>query len=374
MNYFLEYILYFFLLLVVTHITAKILKIKPSNHKYGSLDGLRGVCSALIVIFHTYWRGGGADISFWNIYYIGSQDVMHYILLTGDLSVGMFFILSGFLFFKKAMADSFDFKCYAISRVLRIYPPVIASILLVYIASIIIDNFSSFRFDGVLEAIPSFFDAPSPDINGTSFALFNSGVFWSLIWELRLYAVIPCIYLFLKWVNYPRVFILAAMGVVSYLWYYNVCQGDNLSFIMYFLVGFFLATVKFESKITNVIGVVVLVLAIAATHKTDVMFNSLQSYNMATPFYMAIVFYTIKCGCDYFGFLQSAPIKMLGTCSFSLYLTHGVPQIISKQYFFNYGDHVWKIIAIVFAGILSPVMYKVFERPFLWGEKQRLDR
>lgn len=372
MNYLLEYSMYFLLLLTVTHITSRSLKITTNHYKYGALEGLRGVCSALVVIFHTYWRGGGGDISFWNVYYIEPQEVMRCILLSGDLSVGMFFILSGFLFFKKAQGDSFHFNNYITSRVLRIYPPVIASILLIYITSIIISNPSHFSFDGVLKTIPSFIDTSPPDINGIPFYLFNSGVFWSLKWELRLYMVTPFIYLFLKLIKYPRLCILVATGCILFLWHNNAYQADTLTFVMYFLAGFFVATIKFEAKVTDAIGMVILVLAIAATYKTDVTLNSLQSYNIVTPLYMAIVFYTIKCGCDYFGFLLSAPIRLLSTCSFSLYLTHGIPQIISKQYLFHYGNYVWKIVAIASAGILAPIMYKLFEMPFLLYKKQKL--
>ena len=86
-----------------------------------------------------------------------------------------------------------------------------------------------------------------------------------------------------------------------------------------------------------------------------------HAYNTTTPLYMFIVFYTIKCGCDYFGFLTSLPVALLGTSSFSLYLVHGITQTVSKHYLYGLGDYIWQISAMIAAGVISPVMYKYVE-------------
>lgn len=98
MHYLQEYVICFFVLLVTVYIVSKIIKIEPDNQKYSSFDGARGICASLVAIFHIFWRDGSHDTEYWSLDYISSSKTVHYILLTGELSVGIFFILSAFFF------------------------------------------------------------------------------------------------------------------------------------------------------------------------------------------------------------------------------------------------------------------------------------
>lgn len=171
----------------------------------------------------------------------------------------------------------------------------------------------------------------------------------------------------MKKIKYKEVFVVSLMVLV--LGYkYLIGNEQYLSYIMYFLAGFLVATIKTNKRPSDLICVLLLFLALYFTR---------HAYNTTTPLYMFVVFYTIKCGCDYFGLLTSRPITMLGTCSFSLYLIHGITQTISKHYLYSYGDYIWQICAMVTAGIVAPVMYKyvesrstVFKRRYEQAAKQ----
>ncbi|HDD8978996.1 TPA: acyltransferase [Escherichia coli] len=352
MKYIFEYGLYLSILIATIYVTSKLLGITPAKHKYASLDGLRGICAAMVAVFHLYWRAGGESDIYWSLEYITLSNVKRAIYLTGELSVGVFFMLSAFLFFKKALADSFDVKSFAISRFMRIYPPVVVLLFIIYIATFIMnpDNHTPVS-QWFISSLPFIFNPPGANINGVSLQIATSGVFWTLVWELRLYLAIPFLYLIMKNIKYKEAFVIFLMGCVL-LFKYFINNEQHLSYIMYFLAGFLVATIKSNKRPSDIICALLLFAAIYFTR---------HAYNTTTPLYMFIVFYTIKCGCDYFGLLTSLPVTMLGTCSFSLYLVHGITQTVSKHYLYSAGNYVWQICAIIAAGIIAPVMYKYVE-------------
>ncbi|EJV1484575.1 TPA: acyltransferase [Enterobacter hormaechei] len=353
MHYIKEYAIYFTVLLLTVSIVSKILKIEPDTHKYSSFDGARGICASLVAIFHIFWRDGGPSTEYWSLDYISSSRVVHYILLTGELSVGMFFILSAFLFFKKAMAKTFDYERFYVSRILRIYPPVAFSILMVYAASYAISVNHSYQINDLIQSLPSLFNYPMTRINDIPLAIMNSGVLWTMVWELRLYVAIPIIFIILKRFPYPKAFVLLSMAYIVYQWYF-VSKDIELSYTMYFLAGFMVATVNKEVKLHDALSSIVLFVSVILIG---------NAYDVITPLLMMIVFYTLKCGCTYFGILTCKPIRVLGACSFSIYLIHGIPQAVSKHYFYDDGNMIWKLISIIAIGVIAPVMYKYIEKP-----------
>ncbi|SUI03853.1 Acyltransferase family [Salmonella enterica subsp. indica] len=143
------------------------------------------------------------------------------------------------------------------------------------------------------------------------------------------------------------------MAYVVYQWYF-VSKDIELSYTMYFLAGFMVATINKEVKLHDSLSSIVLFVAVMLIG---------NAYNVITPLLMMIVFYTLKCGCTYFGILTCKPIKLLGACSFSIYLIHGIPQAVSKHYFYDDGYMIWKLISIIAIGVIAPVMYKYIEKP-----------
>ena len=73
MKYILEYGFYLSILIVTVYITSRSLGIKPQKHKYAALDGLRGICAAMVAVFHLYWRAGGESDFYWSLDYIASN-------------------------------------------------------------------------------------------------------------------------------------------------------------------------------------------------------------------------------------------------------------------------------------------------------------
>ncbi|GKI97826.1 TPA: acyltransferase family protein [Klebsiella pneumoniae] len=77
---------------------CKKIGVETNTYKYKTLDGLRGICAALVVFHHIFWRSGDKTDSYWSLEHLGKIE-KNLVLLIGQLPVSLFFILSGFLFF-----------------------------------------------------------------------------------------------------------------------------------------------------------------------------------------------------------------------------------------------------------------------------------
>ncbi|WP_367273017.1 acyltransferase family protein [Candidatus Symbiopectobacterium sp.] len=159
-----------------------------------------------MAIFHTYWRAGNEPDTYWSIDYLDSHTLKSAMLLIGEIPVGVFFILSGFLFFKKALKyQNFSTKDFFISRILRIYPPVLASLLIIYLATFVMSGGDVITpFMWFINALPFISEYQGILVNGFPINITNSGVFWTLVWEFRLYITIPFLYLLMKHLTHKK--------------------------------------------------------------------------------------------------------------------------------------------------------------------------
>ncbi|HCD7552966.1 TPA: hypothetical protein ND482_003297, partial [Citrobacter farmeri] len=95
------------------------------------------------------------------------------------------------------------------------------------------------------------------------------------------------------------------------------------------------------------------------------LFFSRGAYNANTAIYLIPAFILIKNGSDFWGVLSCMPIKLLGACSFSIYLLHGSMQILSKHLMTTSAYEWWGVVSIVATGIIAPLSYKYIECFFI---------
>ncbi len=103
--------------------------------RYGSLDGLRGVAAIIVVVTHALVTFPAASDAFfggeptgWFLKVI--SDTPAHLIWAGPEAVYVFFVLSGLVLGLMTRAADFDWRAYVPTRLLRLYLPVIAAVVL----------------------------------------------------------------------------------------------------------------------------------------------------------------------------------------------------------------------------------------------------
>jgi len=179
---------------------------KQSEARYKSLDGLRGFL-AFGVFFHH------AVISY---YYLQSGEwkppPSTFYNFLGQGAVSLFFMITGFLFWSKAMAGSkIQLKNFYRSRVLRVYPMYLITLAMIMLILLAIQNFSlKITWLNLIVLVKWILLGPlgfNAGINNfkdplvfplLDASIINARVYWTLVWELCFYLIFPLLVLFIK--------------------------------------------------------------------------------------------------------------------------------------------------------------------------------
>ena len=351
----------------------------PNRSYYPALDGLRGVASLLVVIYHNF--------GFINKYFF-----------FGWLGLDIFFVLSGFLI-TDILLNTLETKHYLrnfyVRRMLRVFP--------LYYASLVI-------FLIVLPAIPGLPIQISYFVNNQVWLwtylenwlyIFKPSHnqsalnhLWSLAVEEQFYILWPLIILLLRKTKYILIFIsfvlLLTVGLRYWVWinhienlaYYNLYTFTRIDGIC---IGCIVAllqkiNIKFLEKNTAII-----VFVFAALNFIFFFIN--REYNFSFP-YLAIVGYTTVA--MLFGLLvyyivnggtriltsmfNLAPLKLIGRISYGCYIIHWPLYLIIGPFLVKWcSQHISFIspnffasaAATILAYILGYLSYRYFEMKFL---------
>ncbi|MCX6925515.1 MAG: acyltransferase [Verrucomicrobia bacterium] len=285
---------------------------KPApSVRFGTLDGLRGFL-AMGVFFHhcavsrVYFETGS-----WRL-----PSSVFYSLL-GPISVSLFFMITGFLFWDKAIRNQAQLRPVVLykGRFLRIAPLYFFSAILILL---VVGYRSGFRIQKSDDIFPSILRALSVglfnfgSLNGIPVHSINAGVLWTLSYEWQFYLALPFMSWFAtgkrfvpfagvllvlcwRWPDYFRVTFLAGM-LVSYL-----CRVDSLRNLL---------TKKWITPIC------LAALFMCFSHPVS-------AHPRLRTALVGFLFLAIVCGNDMFGLLTWPCSKYLGTISYSVYLLHG---------------------------------------------------
>ncbi|SSM10640.1 acyltransferase [Klebsiella pneumoniae] len=333
--------------------------ISENTYKYRSMDGLRGICAALVIFHHFYWRDGSSDDLFWSMDYL-SPTMKSLAMLVGHLPVAVFFMISGFLFFFVASAKKPIIPFFR-GRILRIYPPVLFSLLLAMLALLFVQGDGSCAV-GVFKYIPTPIGFISDGaVCGLKMASVNSGILWTLIWEWRLYVFVPVLMLLMNFFKNDLLVILGLLAVTIALWVTGKMDDMSDSYLILFISGFLSAILsrkEVSEKNQFVLffsGMALFLLCLAITKHV---------YHPLTVLSLIPSFWAVASGFSVFGLLTNSKLQLLGVTSFSVYLNHGVFQFISKHYLYDFGFYLWQTISVVLIAIAAPFLYKYIELAF----------
>ncbi|EOG6948538.1 acyltransferase family protein [Edwardsiella piscicida] len=316
---------------------------RPLNH----LDGLRAILAIMVVFHHFFFNYFYSKTGVWVI------NGNYFFSFIGKFAVGIFFILSGYLFSNISINRiSWWFSFYK-KRFLRIVPVTILSSLGCILISYIYGTQSN---EHLLNIMPWFdggiFNERNPLFGMSNSNIINAGVTWSLAWEWRLYFTLPLISLLIPLNKRAIIGISSAILAFIFFIYTKIAHpelnsGGYLA-IFFFSVGFFCKHFhvqllnRLKSNIAIQSIVIILLFIIPFTGKLS---------TAISPLFAALLFIMTCHGATFFGVLNIKGLKRLGVTSYSLYLIHGIFWYIGFKTILS-GENIMLLSPFVFIAII----------------------
>jgi peptidoglycan/LPS O-acetylase OafA/YrhL len=308
----------------------------PQQHMWVALDGLRGVLATGVFFCH-YVVGYYFDLN-------GSWDTCPspFYQHLGFISVGLFFVLSGFLFWHKVRRHTLRPAEFLKGRARRILPAHVSTFALCLLLIACVSGFS-FRdhpFQVLKDALSwLFFGFPflkhltDHDVNSLGLMKAAFGNIWTLHLEWlfyfslpllawfshgrRIFALFPCVVLLLlgahqagpALVGYP---LLADLASEAEAYGYGMVIGFAPGMLATYLSSQRLRTFATSGILPSLTVILSLALLMIATPAN----GGPQYLILGLPFAL------IAAGNDVFGLLSSRPVQLLGRVSYSFYLVH----------------------------------------------------
>lgn len=335
--------------------------------RYGEIDGLRGFLAPTVFLSHIvsgyYWYRGG---------HWGWPPSTIY-TLCGSAPVSLFFMVTGFLFWRRAATapGHLDVKALLRSRLRRLAPLYFSCLTVILAVVGVKTSWALAVPPGALAASlvqwASFGLAGFPDINGLAHTALIDPALWTLRYEWLFYLALPG----LSFLATPRrlaglvlaAAILSMTGLLAPLDY----VAAN------FLVGMVTAQVAVSRSLpavlrTRVAAVLALLPVLALALLSDGDFSVLESLALAP------LFVVVTAGNDLLGTLSTRAARCLGLVSYSIYVLHGVVLYLAlglASRFIAVGDLdpgvYWAMMLPVAASVVavSAASYRWIEHPFL---------
>ena len=335
-----------------------------AGSRFHSVDGLRGYL-ALGVAFHhltlnyEYYRMGE-----WG------RAPSNLSAFLGKGSVALFFMITGFLFWNRAMDTEGGFRIYAFyrSRLRRILPMYLVAVLLLVLTALAMTGLTlqvsllhlmRSIFAWVLFTFPG-----EMEINGYEHTRLINTVFWSLVWEWKFYLILPVLAVF----SGPR-YRWYILGVVALL----LLIFDRASFAWFFCGGALAAMLTRLNDVKSVARTRGASLAAFGLIAVSVVYVP-YARGLSALALLVIPFAIISGGNTLFGLLIFRPARLLGVLSYSVYLLHNwvlfvISNIVNRYVSLEKISEpaYWGLGAVIVVATvtLASVTYRFIENPYL---------
>lgn len=324
------------------------------------LDGLRGVlCFAVMIshaaITHNYVLG-----SAWNFTHNRFFDML------GELSVGMFFSTTAYLFWSRALARAGEIRPVGFlrARLMRIGPMYVVSCLLIEAA---LAPYVTWTWPLAWSFMGIFWMGMR---QWTAFGVADaftagSGVTWTLQYEWGFYLLLPCL-AGLATRNPWKLWLLFGGGLVLFGY------TPALNFAPGVLAAYAVRRSAVASRLRQWPSAL-LVLAVPVVYPLVT-----SSGNGLLPVVLnACAFVPIACGNSVFGVLNFRGLRLMGLVSYSVYLTHSMFLYLARPtlVFASRSDaafNFWRNIAVCGAAtlLMSVLTFRWVEWPFMAWERR----
>ncbi|MFV7235911.1 acyltransferase family protein [Flavobacterium sp. ZB4R12] len=197
-----QYLLYLSLVITTLYLSItianRLIKLSIVPVKYPEIDGLRGYLAFFVFLHHSYIWSHYLKTNKWE------EPESNLFNQFGQTSVTLFFIITAFLFITKLIDKKkidFDWNKYIIARFFRMFPMCFFSVCLVLIIVAVETNFELREsFTTVIKnSLSWIFFSIDGSVNVNSLEntfQINSGVAWSLPYELMFYFLLPIFVIF----------------------------------------------------------------------------------------------------------------------------------------------------------------------------------
>ena len=301
--------------------------VPADDRRIGCVDGLRGYLALSVMIHHFYlWIQTTRLSGTWTAPDINVLNEM------GAGAVALFFMATGLVFYPRLRLGvlGIDWPTIYISRLFRIVPLVFVSV--VGVTAIIILRTGAAPDLSFLKAAACWVSSWSqPDLLGyADSARIDAAVLWSLKYEWVFYiALMPACAVVLeiaRRLKLPTWTVPAALlvGVIALRAALALRHTEviGLRYIALFPIGMLALEIRERKALADVLaGPVAGGAALAALALG--MISTQFPYGLSLPLF-AVFFITVASGNSLFGLLKSKGARVLGECSFGVYVLHGI--------------------------------------------------
>jgi peptidoglycan/LPS O-acetylase OafA/YrhL len=339
--------------------------------RFASVDGLRGFLALGVLGAHAV----GMYMLFAHDRWDTDSSVFHF--KASGAGVGLFFMITGFLFWLRVLraGAAFDAQSFLAARIRRLTPMYLMS---VGMALMVIGAASGFALreapaELARELRPwlSFGFLRTGEVNGVAEARYVNAVYWTLAFEWMFYLALPLLALCARggWR-------LGALVAALLLF------GGQVPVVFNFLFGA-LAAALVHWRALERLRLDAPWLAVPALASLAVYFAFGGQYGLGQSAALFGFFVFVVHGNSLLGLLTSAPARVLGTISYSIYLTHCIALFVTVRAVDAVlpietldGTQYWLLVALAAAGcvLLSAWTYRHVEHPFLHPQPARPPR
>ena len=311
--------------LLTTNVAAwKGFPLPAAHHRFGCIDGLRGYLALLVMVHH---------FSVWTMMTIHGgpwQSVPSIAIANfGVLSVMLFFMITGFLFYGKIMNgfDATNWRRLYISRAFRILPLQFIVVLIISFVSLIEQRFvvGYTWFTWPIRVVMWMTSSFSPPMFGfKESSIINAQVFWSLRYEWIFYlAVLPILALLMSSEKVRARPFLTPLGMIAAGFAMSLLHP--LPHFLHSLLAFGFGIAVRQIVATNAIDWLKTPFAAIVSAGLLVLTFAYSSapLSLSTQLVLAIFFLCVASGNSFGGLFSHRSALALGEISFGIYLLHG---------------------------------------------------
>jgi len=348
-----------------------------------ALDSLRGLAALAVVFAHLAVAGLSSSEPLWSTL----KWTPLRIFWSGHQAVILFFVLSGFALTRMLHSiPSSRYDAYILSRIARIYPPYLASIIVAFCAYAALQKFIPWN--------AGWMSIPKPALGSVSILdhIMMVGVFntseinppiWSIVYEMRISMVFPLIYVAVKHLRAKSIAIFIVMSLcISWLTagYISLTETQtsfliSLHYTTFFAIGSYIAfdqaaIVRLFSRnraVRSVLWLAALVLyAYPFNVRWSISERMIGDLGIGVGAFMIIA---LILSAKNETFLHR--IRFLGRISYSLYLNHILAVNIAILLLYDSAGPlaVW-VVGLPAAILFSSLVYFLVERPSISISRQ----